>query len=588
MNQMVMSLYSRAQEDRQKVFAEFCRDTHALVALSLPLLSIVFVVSPWGVPLLFGPQWSVAVVVLQILTVEAMRQSLLSLAGSALVAIGEAARFRQYAIVSTPILLVSFVAGLPWGVVGVATSFLVFNSGLNVFLFVIFQRAFHFRARVLLWNWFPGLALAVVIAGSYYLFYALLRVSLEAVGAGIFAATLACAVGGLVLVRLLPITASILKTMWPSQSREAGEEAFREKRGEPAMVFTDVLRSGLNPHLTILHKEISAAFPDLKLQELNFRSFALSLLLKRWSSYAGDTLTVHFHFVVSVYESPTAVLSFLRSLRFFGGLILCRLLRVKVVWTFHDDHAHNFAHRAVEGVFLATLAVLSDRIISFSQRGSEILWERYGRREGVVYTPHPDYGAAYECKLTRQEAKHELGISPRQKMYLFLGKILPYKGVEDLLKAFQAWEGKSEAVLFIAGENRSGLSEEVIRQCAAPGSHVRVVNEHIPDEKLQVYIQAADFGVLPYRDVLHSGTAMLFATFDCPIIVPAIGWFPEIFQDFKIGVLYQPPNQDGILTALRESEHLQRGMFEDEIRNFRKSRSLEKAATLTARVYLGL
>jgi len=47
---------------------------------------------------------------------------------------------------------------------------------------------------------------------------------------------------------------------------------------------------------------------------------------------------------------------------------------------------------------------------------------------------------------------------------------------------------------------------------------------------------------------------MLFATFDCPVIVPSIGWFPEIFEEFRIGILYEPSEPNALLNALKFSQ----------------------------------
>ncbi len=51
--------------------------------------------------------------------------------------------------------------------------------------------------------------------------------------------------------------------------------------------------------------------------------------------------------------------------------------------------------------------------------------------------------------------------------------------------------------------------------------------ETIPDDQMQVYLRAADAVVLPYRDVLSSGSAILAMTFGQPVIAPAIGCLPE-------------------------------------------------------------
>ena len=44
---------------------------------------------------------------------------------------------------------------------------------------------------------------------------------------------------------------------------------------------------------------------------------------------------------------------------------------------------------------------------------------------------------------------------------------------------------------------------------------------YISDEETQIYLRASDLVVLPYRDILNSGSALLALSFDRPV------WLPE-------------------------------------------------------------
>ena len=51
---------------------------------------------------------------------------------------------------------------------------------------------------------------------------------------------------------------------------------------------------------------------------------------------------------------------------------------------------------------------------------------------------------------------------------------------------------------------------------------------YIPDAELQVWLRAADVVVLPFRDILTSGSAILALSFGRAVVAPALGcrWTP--------------------------------------------------------------
>jgi beta-1,4-mannosyltransferase len=66
-----------------------------------------------------------------------------------------------------------------------------------------------------------------------------------------------------------------------------------------------------------------------------------------------------------------------------------------------------------------------------------------------------------------------------------------------------------------------------------------------------VFLRAADAVVLPYRDVLTSGSAILAMTFGLPVVAPRIGCLPEALDGCSI--LYDPDRPPGLRAALDEA-----------------------------------
>jgi len=84
--------------------------------------------------------------------------------------------------------------------------------------------------------------------------------------------------------------------------------------------------------------------------------------------------------------------------------------------------------------------------------------------------------------------------------------------------------------------------------CAA----FRFVHHFIDDAELQFFIRAADAVVLPFRDVLTSGSAILALSFGRPVVAPRIGNLVEIVNE-EMGILYAVEDQNGLVNGMRSA-----------------------------------
>src|SRR5439155_7624672 len=110
---------------------------------------------------------------------------------------------------------------------------------------------------------------------------------------------------------------------------------------------------------------------------------------------------------------------------------------------------------------------------------------------------------------------------PGVPVVLFFGLLRPYKGVDVLL---DAWRGITGAELWIVGNARMDVAP--LQATAPPG--VRWLTRFVSDAQAAALFRRADVAVLPYRQIDQSGvlfTALAFAT---PMILSAVGGFPEV------------------------------------------------------------
>jgi glycosyltransferase involved in cell wall biosynthesis len=164
-----------------------------------------------------------------------------------------------------------------------------------------------------------------------------------------------------------------------------------------------------------------------------------------------------------------------------------------------------------------------DAVVAHSEHGAARLRDEVGLDPARVRViPH----GAFDY-LTRLPAEKPL---PRElegaegPVILFFGLLRPYKGLENLLKAFREVEG---AELWIVGNPR--MDVEPLRELAATaGARIRFLTRFVADAEIPAIFRRADLLALPYLDAEHSGVLYTGLAFGKPLVLSAVGGFPEV------------------------------------------------------------
>ena len=125
---------------------------------------------------------------------------------------------------------------------------------------------------------------------------------------------------------------------------------------------------------------------------------------------------------------------------------------------------------------------------------------------------------------------------------LCFGLLRPYKGIEVLL---EAWRGIEGAELWIVGAPR--MDTAPLHAAAPPG--VRFVERFVSEGEAAALFRRADLAVLPYREIDQSGVLFTALGFAVPLILTAVGGFPEIAQA-GAAELVAPGDPEALHTAL--------------------------------------
>lgn len=225
---------------------------------------------------------------------------------------------------------------------------------------------------------------------------------------------------------------------------------------------------------------------------------------------------------------------------FYYTLEQAKHLGYKIIWTIHNFVSHESKNYNKEIEIRKRVSFASDHIIVHGQYAKDIVNKEYGvPTKKIRIIPHGHYIGYYKNDINKIEARKKLSIEKNDFVYLFFGNIRAYKGLEDLVESFIKINNKHvNTTLLIAGR---GLDKEIVEYLnnkIALNNKIIAHIEFINDEDVQVYLNAADIMVLPYKNILTSGVALLALSFNLPVIAPSMGLIPELVEN-KIGFLFK-------------------------------------------------
>lgn len=213
---------------------------------------------------------------------------------------------------------------------------------------------------------------------------------------------------------------------------------------------------------------------------------------------------------------------------FFLQVFLAKLRGTKIIWTVHNLKAHEGYYPTLETWFWDQFTQRLDGFISLSQSGLDAARDRFPhlRQKPGFVIPHSHYRGEYPCQISPSEARQLLNIEADEQVLLFFGRIRDYKNVPQLIETFRA-TGSDRLRLVIAGRPEAAAMEQ-LNTLAKDDPRIQLHLEFIDNDRTQVFFQAADLVVLPYREILNSGTALLALSFDRPVLVPNRGSMGEL------------------------------------------------------------
>lgn len=298
-----------------------------------------------------------------------------------------------------------------------------------------------------------------------------------------------------------------------------------------------------NPYQKLLVQNLRAL--GLEIAE---RSIKKSFLVRVLFRHKPNIL--HLQNIHPLTRKNNAVFAALDLLLLLCELMFVRTIGVKIVWTAHDLASHPGKHVLLERGATILIGGMAHAIIAHCEQARAELLKQplIGKEHKISIVPHGHYIGYYNNDISRTGARRALGIPENSVTFLLLGWIAAYKGLVELIDAFERLRS-DQAHLVIAGPSPDPELTEIIQQRLTRRDQIKFNPGFIPDNEIQVYMNACDAVVLPYRQTFTSGVVFLAMSFGRACVAVRRGCLVDVLNDAG-AFLYEPHWQDGLLRAM--------------------------------------
>jgi glycosyltransferase involved in cell wall biosynthesis len=247
--------------------------------------------------------------------------------------------------------------------------------------------------------------------------------------------------------------------------------------------------------------------------------------------------------------------------------LVARLLGARIVIEFHEVQDPGEAELPLAQVYVRLvvpfLVRLARGFVIHSEYDRKLLQSHYDlEQRPAALIPHGPYNH-YQSAEREQERR----IAPESCCnLLFFGLIRPYKGLEDLIMAFDSLpENEIDRYwVTIVGETWEG--------CTMPASliersryrdRITFVNRYVSDVEVSKFFSEADAVVFPYHRSSSSGPLHIAMSCGLPVVVTRVGGLIEAVAGYDGAIVASPGDPAALQDALLKVAELRGKQFVD-------------------------
>lgn len=222
-------------------------------------------------------------------------------------------------------------------------------------------------------------------------------------------------------------------------------------------------------------------------------------------------------------------------------IVLFKLFGKKTVITIHDGVLHSKNGIPIIQIMINRCILMADQLIFLSEYVKESVEKEIKPKGSAFVIPHGSIVPVGLSKVPRTYTE--------KPNLLFFGKVLPSKGVENLVAAIEQISPNLYNQLLIVGKHYYDLNLKI------NNSKIVVIDHFIPEDEIAIFFNQADILILPYIQASQSGVATIGIAACLPIVATKTGGLTEQLEENKEGIFVES-NPDsiarGILTLIND------------------------------------
>ncbi|WP_210391294.1 glycosyltransferase [Synechococcus sp. PCC 7502] len=321
----------------------------------------------------------------------------------------------------------------------------------------------------------------------------------------------------------------------------------------------------INPYQELLAKALENHGVNVSIPLGYLRVFPIFRAIKS----SGENISIlHLHWLSPYLKGQNTLTKITYAVKFVIDILITKLAGVRLVWTIHNYLSHDSKFPNIERFTQQVLIKLVDKAIFHSSSALQDFTKIYKfdiSKAEVI--PHGHYRGVYSSKIDQTEARKFLELPLSGRIFLNLGVLRPYKGIESLLQVWQEnGEFSKENTLLIAGKALDQEYLQKLTKLAASMNGVIIRPSFVEDSRIHLFYSAADVAVLPFEKILTSGSLILAMSYDKSIIAPRSGSIVETLGAAN-WLLYECQDNQGLVKSLKASNEIDLNQLSDLVRN---------------------
>lgn len=232
----------------------------------------------------------------------------------------------------------------------------------------------------------------------------------------------------------------------------------------------------------------------------------------------------------------------------FAAVLLGMVCRKRVIITAHGSDVHTFPRSFFLRQLILFVLKRTHKVVTVSFALKGLLEEMVTVQKDVSVIRNGVWQDAF-YPIDKAKAREKIGLPVHRKVILFVGNLLPVKGVDFLLRAFVTVSKTNQADLIIIGKGESAPELKVLTKTLGIEASVRFAGPVRHDE-IPLWLNACDVLCLPsHREGFPT---IIVEALACgrPVVATRVGGVPEAVINDSLGILIDSNHPDILASAL--------------------------------------